>query len=265
MKKFLLIVSLSLMVNMIFSFDFKIVDDLNHNGNHTEALKMLKQEHNNAAPDAGIIWRTARAQFEIAESLDKSKKNEKIAQYTEAMEFLKPYLDIQTGAPTDRAHIAFYYATNLGSRSKVIGISESLETIPDLKKYADKAISIDPSMASAYFLKAKIEEGVPSFLGGDKFTMGELFFQAITNNPSDLTIVFDAASAFYDRNWDSKKKTAMSQKIGTKTNDFIIKDDRSIAKELIENGIKTYKTLTNPSKREKNQYTNMMALLTKFK
>lgn len=264
MKKFLLSVLLITFVNILYSIDIEKIDKLNHDGNHNEVLSILKDAVNGTQPDPAIIWRTARAMFEIADSYDKSRKNDKIALFGETMKVLEPHLDINYGDKYDRAMIVFYYASSLGSRSKEIGIMDSLGSLPEMKRLADKAIEIYPSLASAYFLKAKIEEEVPSLFGGDKFKMGVLFSQALKYGSDDLTILYDSANALYNRNWDDKRKRSLAEKSGDSIDSHITRHDRVIAREIIENGIRHYKTLENPSKRDTAQYNNMLNLQRRF-
>jgi hypothetical protein len=248
-------------LNFCYSFDFKVVDDLNHNGQYDESLKILKSAFDSNKPDPGIIWRMSRDTFELAELIPASKKKEKIAKYTEAMDIAKPYLDITYGDKTDRANIVFFYASNFGSRGKVIGIKESLDNIPELKSLADKSLQIDSTLSLAYLLKAKIEEEVPSFLGGDKFKMGVFYSMSLKYDGENLTVLFDSANAFYNRNWDVNKKKSMADKLSANDGTPQNLTDREHAKEILNKALEVYKNLKNPSKRDTEQYNNSLKLL----
>ena len=247
-----------------YSLDLKMIDELNHDGKYEESLKLLKGSFDPANPDPAIIWRMSREIFELAEATPSSRKNEKIAKYTEAMNVAKPYLDIKTGDKYDRASIVFFYASNFGSRGRVIGISESLGNLPELKSLADKALAIDPSLSLAYLLKAKIEEEVPSFLGGDKFLMGTYFSMSLKYDAENLTVLYDAANALYNRNWDVKKKRSMTDKYGKDDGTPQDLTDREYAKKILEQAVIVYKKIKNPSLRDKEQYDNAVKLLSRL-
>jgi hypothetical protein len=226
---------------------------------------MLKSSFDPSKPDPAIIWRMSRDTFELAEAIPGSQKKEKIAKYTEAMDIAKPYLDIAYGEKNDRANIIFYYATNYGSRGRVIGIKESLDNIPELKRLADKSLEIDPTLSLAYLLKAKIEEEVPSFLGGDKFKMGIFYSMTLKYDPENLTVLYDAAYAFYNRNWDANKKKSMADKNGKTDGTPQEMSDRDYAKTIAEKAVETYGKIKNPSDRDKKQYGNALKLLKTLK
>jgi hypothetical protein len=247
--------------NVAYPLDLKRVDALNHDGKFEESLKLLKESFDPQKPDLAIVWRMSRDTFELAEAIPSSKKKEKIDKYTEAMDIAKPYLDVTYGEKSDRANVVFFYASNFGSRGRVIGIKQSLDNLPELKSLADRALEIDPTLSLAYLLKAKIEEEVPSFLGGDKFKMGLFYSQSLKYDPQNLTVLYDAANALYNRNWDVNKKKSMSDKL--KTSDGTPPDltDRQYAKKIADSAVQAYKNLTNPSLRDTEQYGNVLKLL----
>lgn len=267
MKRILFFSVIMMMVAVfgISAFDFAYVDSLYDNCRYDEALEMLKKEVIGNSEDPAFVWRIGRLMYEAADKLPAKPKEDKIAEFTKAMDYLEPYLNMQNGDKYDRANIIFWYGANFGARGEVIGIKESLSIIPELFNLADKALQIDSSFALPYHLKGRIDMAVPFFLGGDKFRMGINFSKAVKCLPDDLYILVDAATAFYKRNWDVDKKRKVSkdknETDGTPQN----LSDREYAEQLIDRVIKIYKAYDTPVVRDVKKYNEALVLLEKIK
>ncbi|MCK4799163.1 MAG: hypothetical protein KAT05_17455 [Spirochaetes bacterium] len=264
-KKLLVIfVLISFIISLVNGLELSKIDDLYHDGKYLEGLKILQEKFDRSNPAPAIIWRITRMIYEIADKISKKNKQEKIDKFTEAMNIASPYLNIDYGNNGDRARIIFWYAANYGARGEVIGIKESLDIIPELFDFADKSLSIDPDFAPSYLLKGRIDKAVPFFLGGDKFRMAINFSKAIENDSKDMSILVDAADAFIHRNWDvkKKKKLAEKKKITDGTPQNIT--DKEHAKEILNQTVGLYKSLKNPSEREKLKYNKALNLLKKI-
>jgi hypothetical protein len=258
---FLLIVIISF---SIFPTDFTNIDNLYHDGKYQEGLNILLTMHDKNKPDPAVIWRICRMYYEIADLIPNKDKQKKINKFNEALDFTRPYLDLQTGDKLDRAQIVFWYAASLGSRGETIGIKESLDTVKDLFKLADKAISIDPTFAAPYLLKGRIDDAVPSFLGGDKFRMSINLTKGIELNPKDMNLLVDSAHAFIKRDWDVEKKRKNASKMNKTDGSPQNLSDREYAKQILNMAIKVYLEIKNPSKREMNKYNEAIRLLKKI-
>ncbi|HBD93465.1 MAG: hypothetical protein A2015_09680 [Spirochaetes bacterium GWF1_31_7] len=248
----------------LFSIDLNIIDVLNHKGQHTQAHDSLQKAFDINDPDPQILWRMSRELFEVAELIPQTKRSEKIEAYTKAMDIVEPYLNITYGNKNDQAKIIFFYAANFGSRGRAIGIIESLGNLSRLKELTDRALQLDPSLSLAYLLKAKIEEEVPSLFGGDKFKMGLFYSDALKYDPNNLTFIHDAADALYKRNWKASNKEVLAKKQGINGYESIKLDDRELVKSILDNGVKVFNSLTDPSARDIEQFDKIKNLLTKY-
>ena len=261
-KKLLIIILIILSLSFIYSQDLKQIDDLYRDGKYQDGLNKLIGMHDKSNPNPAVIWRIARMYYEIAEEL--SDKKAKIDKYTDGMNSTAPYLNIKEGKKLDRAQVVFWYAVNLGARGEVIGIKESLDIVPKLFELANKAISIDPTFGAPYLLKGRIDDAVPSFLGGDKFRMGENFSRAIKME-KELNILVDSANGFIKRGWDVDKKKKMKEKMNRTDGTPQNLSDKEYAKQLLKSAIELYFTIDKPTKREKNKYAEAIKLYKKVK
>jgi len=261
-KKVIVFLFLIVSFNLLYSEDLQEIDELYKQGKYQVGLDKLKRMHNSSNPDPAVIWRISRMYYELAEEL--SDKKAKIDKYTEGMNSSASYLNIKNGDKLDRAQVVFWYAVNLGARGEVIGIKESLDIVPKLFELADKAISIDPTFAAPYLLKGRIDDAVPSFLGGDKFRMGINFTMAIKLQ-KELNILVDSARGFIKRNWDADKKQKMKEKMNKTDGTPQNLSDKEYAKQLLKEAIGLFHTISRPSKREKMKYDEAVELYKKVK
>jgi tetratricopeptide (TPR) repeat protein len=245
------------------------VEDLYHNGKHEDALKLLEENYDSSNPDLGIVWRMSREIYEIGDKISSKDKDGKIETFTRGMEVVKPFLDTSSGSNEDRARVIFWYATNYGSRGKVIGIRESLGNIPEMMELADKSIALDPSHGSAYFLVAKIDEAVPGLFhgtlttAGDKLRMGVNFNKAIQYDPN-MTHLVEGAIGFYDRNWSADKKAKNYDEAGKDDGSPSGISDREYALKLLKQATSLYKSLEDPSVRDKVKYKEALKYIDKL-
>lgn len=261
----LLIIIILYFINFIYSKDFKIVDDLYHNGKFPEGLIILENEFDSSYPDIESIWRISRFYYEIADSLPIKNKQEKIEYYSKGMEIAAPYLDITYGEKSDQAQLIFWYTACYGSKSELIGIKESLDVIPELFMLSDKVIEFDPTFAAPYLLMSRVDDLVPSFLGGDKFRMGKNLSKAIKSNPEDISVLVESGELFFNRGWDIDKKKKIAEKNGEDDGTPKNLSDIEYAKILLDKGVELFKNADNPSIRDKNNYQLALELLKKIK
>lgn len=246
------------------------VDELDFNGNYSKALKILVENNNSSDPDLKIIWRIARETYEMAEN--SSSKDDKIEFYNQGIEATKPFINIDYGDERDRAEIIHWYAVNYASKMKDLGVfggRESLNVVPNVFKLMDRCIEIDPIYASAYFFKAKLQEDVPFFLGGDKFEMA-VNYQKVLQYAEDKEKFFylvDIAKSFYNRNWSVKKKEDAAKKKDDYTSDGTPQDlrDREYAYQLFLKAKELYDSSKKHSKRDIDKYKELIKLIEEMK
>ena len=168
----------------------------------------------------------------------KSKK-EKLSKLEEGQKILEPYYNLKNGSPRDRATLIFWYAVFSSEMARTKGIKESLDNIPNLFKYCNESISIDKEYGDPYYLKAMINDGLPTLFGGDKVQMSLDITKAISMDSDNYTYLVDGATAFLNRNWDIKKKINESSKKRI-SNDGSPADlsDKEYAKEISREGYK---------------------------
>jgi hypothetical protein len=264
-KLFIFLFLSMLSIYWLFPADFSAVDDLYKNGMYEDGLKKLKENFNKDNPDPAVIWRMSRMIYEIADAMPMKNKKDKILKFTEGMDTVKPFLEFTAGNNEDIAQMIFWFDANFGARGETIGIKESLDIIPELFKYADKALSFDPKYAAAYLMKGRIDDAVPAFLGGDKFRLGINFSKAIKYNSKDMNVLVDAAKAFFNRNWDKDKKSSMATKKSMTDETPQDLSDREYAKNLLNQAVNLFKSFDKPSVRDKSKYDQAISLLKRLK
>ena len=181
------------------------------------------------------------------------------------MEVSEQFLDIKKGTNLDKAQVIFWYTACYGSRAELIGIKESLDILPDLFNLADKAIKLDPTFAAPYLLLGRIDDAVPFFLGGDKFRMGKNLSKAIEYNPKDMSVLVESGELFLKRGWDSNKKKKMAEKVKDNDGTPQYLSDKEYAKILLKKSLELFKSIKDPSVREKMKYQDAIKLLEKIK
>jgi hypothetical protein len=251
-----------LIANLIYAMDFTMIDNLHENKEHNEAMKILKENFNKSNPDPAIIWRMGREMHSIAKDI--IDKKEKRIKYDEAIAFLLSYYNIKNGETRDRAKIIYWYTVNNADKAKTNGIKESLDKIPFLIKNCDNAIMIDPLYAEPYFLKAKIDDSVPFFLGGDKFRMSENFSKALKLEPDNYQFMIDGGHAYIDRGWNSDKKKKMAEKLGHDDGSPLDINDKEYGKMLLEKAVGLYNNSNNNTKTQEESIDEAKKILEKF-
>ncbi len=264
-KIFLLIIINVFFVSFISSMNFKKVDNLYHIGKYQEGVKILEAQFDISNPDPEIIWRIARFYFEIGDALPDKEKQEKIKYFTKGMEASKDYFYISGGSNLDKAQVIFWYTACYGSRAEMIGIKESLDIIPELFSLADKSLALDPTFAAPYLMLGQIDDAVPFFLGGDKFRMGVNLSKAIKSNSKDMSVLVESGEIFLKRGWDTNKKAKMAEKFGKNDGTPQNLSDKEYAKVLFDKSLELYKSIGNPSVRDKVKYNQALELLKKIK
>jgi hypothetical protein len=285
--------------SMLFGVDLQKVDQLDKDGKYEDALKLLKEGFDSAKPDAAVLWRMSRENYELADLIPLKNKKEKISKFTEGMDIVKPYFGITAGEKIDRAKLFHFYAINLGARGKVIGIKESLDIIPDLYFYASKSLELEPAFSGPYILVAEIDAALCPYLvmGGDYYRMGINYMKALQYESDNLTFYYNAAAGLSARNWDVSKKKSETDKWNSRKESIsdsfnknkkmpdadrkkLLKDyevkcvndgtpenksDKEFSIELLNKLVKLYEDKKDHSARDNLQYKNGVALLKKLK
>lgn len=250
-------------VFFVFGQDFEKIDSLHANGKHKEALSELQSSFDKSNPNPAIIWRIGRGIYE--ETTEIKNKKEKLARLDEGTKFLEPYYSLKSGSPRDIATIMFWYAVFSSETSRTRGIKDSLDNIPNLFKYCNEAIVVDPTFGDPYYLKAMINDGLPALFGGDKYQMSVDLKKALDLDPSNYTYLVDGAIAHLNRGWDAKKKQSEARKKGA-SDDGSPSDmsDKEYAKVLIKKAVDIFKNDGDRTLKEKKVIETGMAISEKL-
>ncbi len=184
----------------LFAQDFSSLDALHDERKFAEELAGLNKLYSAADPQAAVVYRLIRNIQEIATQMPEDRKNEKLSKYDEAINFGKPLLETSKGSARDRAQVYYWYGVAMGQKGSTMGVLNALFMTGDMRSNCDKALAIDPTFPDPYFLKAKVDDAVPSFAGGDKTRMGVLFARSIELDPDHITFLSDFAMALKTRN-----------------------------------------------------------------
>lgn len=258
------IIYLFIITNFIMAIDLTQVDKLHHQGKYEEELTELQKINSTDSHDPEVIWRIGRAIFEIADNIPDNQRDKKIKKFDEGINFLEPYLDINGGSKRARAEIVHWYTANLASKGNTIGSLKALSMVPELRQLTDKALSIDPTFSDPYFIKARIEDRLPVIFGGDKYKMGVYLSKAIKYNDKDLTVLVDAAKAYYSRNWPADKKMSMNKENNNQDLTPQNISDKEYAIQLLKKAVSLYEKNNDPSARDKLKYQEAKILLQKY-
>jgi hypothetical protein len=262
MKKILCLMIIFYLPVGFYSIDLKNIDSLHDNGNYQDAYKQLTGAFNKSVPDASIIWRITRELYEYTGNI--KDKKDKIAKLDEGLDFLKPYYDLKSGEIRDRATIIYWYAVFSSEKARTKGIKESLDNIPNLFKFCNDAIAIDPGYGDPYYLKAMIDDGLPTMFGGDKFNMSVNLTKALKCDPENYWYLVDGAKAYKNRNWDSDKKKKMAGKKGMDDGSPQNLDDKEFAKTLLNKAVELYNAAAVKSKINQGKIEEAKKMLEKM-
>jgi hypothetical protein len=191
--------------------DYPALDALHDDRRLAEEFSALTKLYDKADPQAAVVYRLIRCIQETAVQMPKEKKGEKLAKFDEAINFGKPLLEAAKGSARDRAEVYYWYGVAMGQKGQTMGVLNALFMTGDMRANCDKALVIDPTFGDPYYLKAKVDDAVPSMAGGDKTRMGQLFAKALELAPDNVWYLSDFAMALKTRN-----KNAAFNKDGTK-------------------------------------------------
>lgn len=259
MKKTLLILIIIIISVSVFSIDFKYIDDLSLNKKFRESKALLLKDFNRSNPNVSILWRLGRSYYDEADNYD--DKNKRIQACDNGMKFLEPYYKISTGDRRDRAEIIYWYAVLSSLKSKTKGIFDSLGNLPNLFRYCDEAIKIDPAFGEPYYLKGMIGEAVPIGKYSDKFIMGENFSKALKFDRDNMWFLVDGAKGFITRNWDKNKKKSMADKYGRDDGTPQYLHDKKYAKQLLNEAINVFENGLDKSIKKREKYEEAKQML----
>ncbi|HOX32855.1 MAG TPA: hypothetical protein PLB91_11010 [Spirochaetales bacterium] len=233
--------------------DFAALDDLHDERKLSEELAALNALYDKADPQAAVVYRLIRCIQEVAVQMPKEKKAEKLAKFDEAINFGKPLLEVAKGGPRDRAEVYYWYGVAMGQKGQAMGVLNALFMTSDMRSNSDKALAIDPTFADPYYLKAKVDDAVPSVAGGDKTRMGQLYAKALELGPTNIWYLTDFAMALKSRN-----KSASFNKDGSKGVPAG-KSDMEYAVELAARARAAFDALPKPTLDQKEKMEELKA------
>lgn len=263
MKKYILLFFFLLVSSFFYGADYEKIDLLHNEGDYKTALSALQSSFDKANPDPAVIWRIGRELYEEIKNL-KTKK-EKLAKLDEGSNFLFAYYNLKTGDKRDKATVMFWFTVFSSETARVKGIKESLDNIPNLFKYCNETTAVDPEYGDPYYLKAMINDGLPTLFGGDKCQMSIDLMKAISLDANNYTYFIDGATAYKNRGWDAKKKKSEAEKKGV-SGDGSPADlsDKQFAKQLIMKAIELFDKDANKTLNEKTIIEQGKKLLEKL-
>ena len=242
-----------LAASALASQDFAALDALHDDRKLGEELLALNKLYNSADPQAVVAFRLIRCIQETAVQMPKAKKSEKLAKFDEALAFGKPLLENTKGSARDRAEVLYWYGATMGQKGSAMGVLNALFMVGDIRALCDKAIAIDPTFGDPYYLKAKLDDAVPSMAGGDKTRMGQLYAKALELDPTNIWYLADFAAALKARN-----KNAAFNKDGSKGVPTG-KSDMEYASDLAKRAYAAMAALPKPSLDQKEKIADLKA------
>ncbi len=269
-NKFLVFMFLALTMSLLYSNEYKIIDEISDSGKSNQALELLEKKLDLNNPQAEVVWRIAREYYEIGDNLKNSK--EMIAKFEEGISFIDKYNKNITGSVRDKAKVIHWWTVLFSRRGKEIGIIESLGNVPEIFNNCYRAIDMDPNYGDPYYLMAMVDDAIPAFIGdaskrgeNAKHRMGINIMKAIEFDPENLYFLVDGAIAFYNRNWNVANKQKNNEKTGKNDGTPVGISDRDFSKTILEKAIKIYNDKSNPTKKDLVLFNKAKSILNKLK
>ncbi len=119
-------------------------DQLNKDGNYETDLLNLTNKLESFPQDVEVLWRLARAHFEIADQTEDEEIDKK---------YLYPgfkYAKMALGINSNSARANHWYAVLIGQIGLLEGTEQKIINSYDVEKYALRAIKLDPNYDGAY-------------------------------------------------------------------------------------------------------------------
>ena len=236
-----------------FAQDFAALDSLHDDKRLAEERTALNGLYDKSDPQAAVVFRIIRCLQETAVQMPKAQKSEKLAKFDEALSFGKPLLYGARGSATDRAKVLYWYGVAMGQKGQTLGVLNALFMAGDIRAVCDKAIALDPGYGDPYYLKAKLDDAIPTVAGGDKARMGQLYAQALALDPANIWYLTDFAVALKSRN-----KNAAWNKDGGKGVPVGL-SDMDYAVQLAKRAVSAFDALSKPTIDQRKKMDEMKA------
>jgi hypothetical protein len=247
----------------VIANDFEHIDQLHDNGKYGQALSALRANLDPASPQAAILHRICKSNYEIANAIQKRKP--RIKAFETAMKEVEIYLKNSQGSKRDRATLYHWYGILSSKRAESVGVFESLGNVPNLMNILDKSLSIDPTFTDPYYIKGMIHKAVPFGKYGDKYLMSVYFSRAVKGTPDNIFMLTDFAKALDSRNWNTRKKQRVANKNKTDSDGTPMNlTDREYAIKVAQMALQEFDKKTNPSLQEKKKIKEAEELLGKL-
>lgn len=130
------------------------VDSMRSAGNFQDALSRLEELRTEYGDNAEVLWRMSFTEVDIAKTLDEKEARGK--RYQEALTFA----DAALVADSSNAHAHLAKAIAEGRIALDAGTKERVQRSRAVKRHADRAIELDPSLDGAYHTRARWHRGV---------------------------------------------------------------------------------------------------------
>jgi tetratricopeptide (TPR) repeat protein len=115
------------------------------NMNYQKADSVYTSELRRNPENAELLWRLARLQISLGESVENGKTDERLLHYRKAMEYAKTGITLDS--TNGKGHS--WYAASLGLMADKIGTKEKLTRASEIKRELDWALRLNPNDETA--------------------------------------------------------------------------------------------------------------------
>ena len=127
----------------------KKIDQLDSNSKYDQELIELDKAINSYPNNIDLLWRLSRVHFEIADQSDKEEVHRK--HFYPGLDYAKQALKINQNS----AKANHWYAVLIGKIGLLEGTEQKIKNSYEVKKYALKAINLDPNYDGTYHVMGR--------------------------------------------------------------------------------------------------------------
>lgn len=239
----LLLIFLSSQLAAVSSTIFQVADSLRSESRYQEELEILKKLNEKHPQNEIIYWKIARVNFDLGEN--SLEKEEKKKYFYQGFEAAKKALKINPNS----ARANHWYAVLIGRVGMLEGTKQKITNSYQVKKYALKAIELDPEYDGTYHLlgrwhyeiadlswiEKKIANLIYEKLPEASFDKAIDFFNsAIHLNPDEIRHHFWLGKTYFQTEENTKAENCFQKVLQLESTDEADKLMQSEAEDLLE-------------------------------
>ncbi|NOZ07484.1 MAG: tetratricopeptide repeat protein [FCB group bacterium] len=243
MKPFLLALLLSGLLFSATAAELAEIDSLESLGAYQVELTQLNRLVQNDPGNVEILWRLAQAHFEIADQTDDADIDR--AQLYPGLEAARSALR----ADSTSARANHWYAVLMGQVGMLEGTRQKIINSYDVRKYALRAIQLDPAYDGTYhvmgrwhyelgslnWFEKKIAELVYTKLPEGSYAEAEVFFRkAIQAKPDEIRHYVWLAKTLIEENKESEARLTLQDALALNAATDSDRRLQQEARELLE-------------------------------